>query len=225
MSRSAATKVQPRLETGHRSLTEQLWGVDWKSLLPQKISESVRVEILSFANAAPIIAQLFPEVYQTEGESVFGEKKPSPFKQKYYEIAGDFFVFYDGSAGDEVAGMAIGSVLDWSAYNFRNIAIAPAYQEAGLYFSFFELLSKVLKSHGVSRIEGDVAPSNRHHIHVLNKMGYIVTSVSHSERWGALLHVTKYLDEDEEERFTKLFSMTANSDLKANRRVSKKQGK
>lgn len=211
-------------KTAATTLTEQLWGIDWRSIFPRFLSESVRVEIRSYQEAAPLIADLFPDVYLVDGQSPFGEKK-AEFKQRYYEMTGDFFVFLDSQKGDKVAGMAIGTVLDWSSYNFRNIAIAPEYQESGLYFRFFEILSEILQKHGVARIEGDVAPTNRHHIHVLNKMGYVVTAMSFSERWGVLLHIAKYLDQTEEERFTKLFSMTANSDLKGNQRAHQAKAK
>lgn len=220
MVTAAALKI-PIADLSRVSLTQQIWGLDWKQHLPKPLSESVRVEVRSFAEAAPIISQLFPEVYQIDGKSPFGETKGGDFKKKYYETAGDFFIFYDSAKGEKIAGMAIGTVLDWSSYNFRNIAVAPDYQQSGLYPSFFEVLCDVLGKHGVSRIEGDVAPSNRHHIHVLNKMGYMVTAMSYSERWGVLLHIAKYLDPAEEERCTKLFSMTANSDLKANQRAKK----
>ncbi len=203
------------------SLTEQIWGISWNQHFPKPLTATIRVEMRSYEEASPLIAQLFPEVYLMDGKSPFGENNSKEFKKKYYEMAGDFFVFLDASKGDKVAGMAIGTVLDWSSYNFRNISIADEYQESGLYLSFFEALCDVMREHGVSRIEGDVAPSNRHHIHVLNKMGYMVTAMSYSERWGVLLHIAKYLNPDDEERFTKLFSMSANSDLKANSRAKK----
>lgn len=207
------------------SMSFKVWGLDWEKELPRPLTDSIRVEFRTYDEALPLIAELFPEVYQYDADAKFRDRGPAEFRRRYYETSGDFFVFYDSENNDAVAGMAIGTILDWSGYNFRNIAIAPAYQESGIYLKFFEMLCEVLKEHGLERIEGDVAPSNRHHIHVLNKMGYIVTSVSMSERWGVMLHITKYLNESDEERWGELFSMTHKTDLAANRRSRKPRAK
>ncbi|HYX37610.1 MAG TPA: GNAT family N-acetyltransferase [Oligoflexus sp.] len=130
-----------------------------------------------------MINELFPDVYQRdETQSFFKDQSSSEARKRYYEELGDFFVFRDESCGNRVMGMAAGTILDWSSYNFRNIAIHPDYQNLGLYPLFFDLLAEIMKSYGLKRIEGDVAPSNQHHLHVLNGMGCVVSSLGHASR-------------------------------------------
>ncbi|MDQ3233943.1 MAG: GNAT family N-acetyltransferase [Pseudobdellovibrionaceae bacterium] len=217
----SSIKTKPIIpQPEHQSLCQQVWGLDWSREFPIDLGDGVRIEYKTFHEAQPLMKTLLPEVYQlVPGTSRFGEADPHHFKEKYFSALGDFFAFYEGETN---IGMAIGTLLDWSSYNFRNIAVAPAYQNQGLYPQFFEVLSRILKAHGVARIEGDVAPTNRHHIHALNKMGYIVTSMTYGERWGVLLHITKYLDEADEERLGQLYSTTYKTDAAANKKFKGK---
>lgn len=221
MSRSPL-KSRPVLNAAESmSLCQQVWGLDWSREFPVALADGIRIEYKTFPEAQPLLKTLLPDVYQLNpGTARFGEADPQHFKDKYFAALGDFFAFYEG---DTNVGMAIGTLLDWSSYNFRNIAVAPAWQNKGLYPQFFEVLSRILKAHGVARIEGDVAPTNRHHIHALNKMGYIVTSMAYGERWGVLLHVTKYLNEADEERLGQLYATTHTTDSQANKKFKTKE--
>ncbi|MCX6128117.1 MAG: GNAT family N-acetyltransferase [Proteobacteria bacterium] len=220
---SAAKKVETNIRSSQDgSLVKKVWGLDWTEHFPMNLVGSIEIESLSYHEAAPIIGNLFPEVYQFDPKELrFSEPDPLDLKQRYYEIMGEFFIFRDSSADQKIVGLAAGSLLDWSSYNFRNIAIAPGYQNHGIYVAFFDCLAEILKKYGVRRIEGDVAPSNRHHIHVLNKMGCTVSALGFSERWGVLLHMTRYLEADDQDRCARLFSMTSASDIRANQKDRK----
>lgn len=216
------------------SLAEKIWGLDWSQHFPKTLTASITVTRISAQEAWPLVQRLFPEVYQRDDRpqetggaqaSVqrFEETGGAEAKKRYYEALGDFFVFEDKAQNDRVMGMAVGTLLDWSSYNFRNIAVHPDYQNLGLYPLFFDYLATVMKAHGVRRIEGDVAPSNQHHLHVLNKMGCVVSSLAYSERWGVLLHMTRYLHEEDREQCARLFSMTASSDIAGTQRGALKK--
>lgn len=206
------------------SLAQKIWGLDWSEHFPKTLTAEITVERISAREAWPLIHSLFPEVYQRDTtENNFKDEESPEAKRRYYEAIGDFFVFKDQAQKQRVMGMAVGTLLDWSSYNFRNIAVHPDYQNLGLYPLFFDYLASVMHAHGLRRIEGDVAPSNQHHLHVLNKMGCVVSSLGYSERWGVLLHMTRYLDEKDRERCARLFSMTASSDVAAMKRPAVKK--
>lgn len=206
------------------TLAEKVWGLDWSQHFPRTLTASISVNRIEAEDAWPLVQKLFPEVYQRDDSAQrFAENGGADAKKRYYEALGDFFVFEDKAQGSRVMGMAIGTLLDWSSYNFRNIAVHPDYQNLGLYPLFFDYLATVMKAHGVRRIEGDVAPSNQHHLHVLNKMGCVVSSLAYSERWGVLLHMTRYLYEEDREQCTRLFSMTASSDIAGTQRSAPKK--
>lgn len=208
----------------HDSLSQKIWGLDWSKHFPSVLCAEISVDRVSAAEAWPLIQSLFPDVYQRDDtENRYKDNESPDAKRRYYEAMGDFFVFKDQAKNQRVMGMAVGTLLDWSSYNFRNIAVHPDYQNLGLYPLFFDYLASVMKAFGVRRIEGDVAPSNQHHLHVLNKMGCVVSSLGYSERWGVLLHMTRYLHNDDREQSARLFSMTASSDIAAMKSASPKK--
>lgn len=209
----------------HESLTYQVWGLDWLKHLPCDLDEGIRVEFSDFETAIPIITHLFPEVFMSDRgvNDQFFDSTPHDIRRRYYAKAGDFFIFYDAEAQDEVVGIAICTLLDWAGYNLRTVAIAPKYQNRNIYPQFFEKLCDVLRAYRINRIEGDVSATNLHHLHILNKMGYIVTAMNLTERWGALLHLTKFLDDQNRDQFGRLFSGTFKSDEFANRIWAKKR--
>ncbi|HET9237171.1 MAG TPA: GNAT family N-acetyltransferase [Oligoflexus sp.] len=206
------------------SPAQKVWGLDWSQHFPKTLTASITVDRITAQEAWPLVDKLFPEVYQRDDTAQrFAENGGADPKKRYYEALGDFFVFEDQAQKNRVMGLAVGTLLDWSSYNFRNIAVHPDYQNLGLYPLFFDYLATVMKAHGVRRIEGDVAPSNQHHLHVLNKMGCVVSSLGYSERWGVLLHMTRYLHEADREQCARLFSMTASSDIAGTQRSDRKK--
>lgn len=227
-----STKLKPTLEfdTSSISSTQMIWGLDFYDYLPMQLTSEIKVEIIPYTQAQPLIEKYFPEIYHYQNQkqtpsklSIDSHLQADPhdheLKLKYYQNFGDFFVFTNKK--QEFAGIAVGTLLDWSSYYFRNMAIMPEFRGQELYPKFFDLLCSLLKKHHVLRVEGDICPTNRHHLHILNKMGYLVTGVTLTERWGPLVHVTKYLDEKDEERFGQLFSGTFSSDKDSNKKHQK----
>ena len=216
--------VSPVPASQDDSLAQKIWGLDWHQHFPKTLTTDIEVDRISALDAWPLILNLFPEVYHRDNsENRFKDEESTEAKQRYYEVIGDFFVFKDQTKNHNVIGMAVGTLLDWSSYNFRNISVHPDYQNLGLYPLFFDYLAGVMQAHGLRRVEGDVAPSNQHHLHVLNKMGCVVSSLGYSERWGVLLHMTRYLNDQDRERCARLFSMTASSDIAAMKRLDSKK--
>jgi len=57
------------------------------------------------------------------------------------------------------------------------------------------VLFEILKSAGVERIEADTSPGNFASMTVMTRLRFNLTGTVLSERWGAMMHFTKFLDE------------------------------
>jgi len=101
--------------------------------------------------------------------------------------------------------MPFSPLTERSQFRVRNCSILPAFQGGGRYQSLLRHLISVLGENGIDRIEGDVAPSNLGHIHVLNKLKFNITGFNLSERWGALVHFTHFTNPKPEKVFLDQF--------------------
>lgn len=202
-------------------MTKAVWGLNWEEQLPLLLDDHIRVRFVSATEGLAHFNKYNEEIYRTtESAGRFKHEASDPARRRYFEALGDFFLV-ENTAEGEVVGLGVGSFTDWSTYNFRNMGIRPQYRGRGLYFKFFQFLVKTLKAHGVKKIEGDVSPTNRRHIDILTKMGYTITSMGVSERWGCLLKVVYFIDQYDERRFAELFSSTDASDLSLNKHHKK----
>jgi hypothetical protein len=225
MKKQTVAKTSVYKATMPSSPAETIWGLDFSEYFPAQITGTIYAEKVSYEVGSELIAKYFPEIYHLDQKSNFsidssqtegGGASLKLSKQKYYEMFADYFVFRDKKG--VFAGLGVGTLLDWSSYYFRNMVVVPSFRGKGLYENFFELLCSILKKHHVKRIEGDISPTNRHHLHILNKMGYLVSGMNLTDRWGPLVHVTKFLDAKDEENFGKNFSGTYSSDTVQNKK-------
>lgn len=226
MGRNTAKQQQeqsPRTHADGPSISEKIWGLNWRAHFPCKLTEGFTVSYLTYAEALPIIATLYTEVFMLTGEpSKFQDPDPRKLRSKYYEAMGDFFLITDDSNNRPV-GLSICTITDWTSYLMRGMGVHPDYQSRGLYVDLIDLMSGILKDHGVERFEGDVSPSNFTQFHLLTKRGFIFTSMNLSERWGAYIRTTRYLDDATQQRFFENFSYTQKSDAAAVERLAKRK--
>jgi GNAT superfamily N-acetyltransferase len=183
---------------GPISLSAQLWKIDWEAHFPKTVhGDHISIEKVTLKEVARFVSNNLELVY---GDSPANlpflaadkSQAASGAKERYYEENGDFFVFKDGT---KVIGIFVGTVTDWQTYYWRSMAILHEYQGRGIYQSFLNSLVEVLKVYGVTRIEGDVSPANFGSIHVFLKLGFFITGFNASERWGTLVHFTRFLDD------------------------------
>lgn len=186
------------------SLTEKIFGLNWSEYFPLELGNPGEfIQIADLKTSSDFFKKNYESIYQKNiWNSPFLSSGSSITKEKYYETAGDFFAFMDGN---KVTGIFVGTLVDWSTYYFRNCSILPEYQGGGRYQKLLKHLLMILKKHSVERVEGDIAPSNLGHIHVLNKLGFNITGLNLSERWGSLVHFTKYLNPTHESVFLDQF--------------------
>jgi ribosomal protein S18 acetylase RimI-like enzyme len=114
----------------------------------------------------------------------------------------DIFLF---RAEDRTVGLLMGHPTDWSTYYIRTTAFIEEYRARGLMRQFAVGLWDALRDAGAARVETEVLPSNRPTLALLAKEGFIVTSAGVSERWGAMLRLTKFLATEPEEVFRRQF--------------------
>jgi hypothetical protein len=194
---SNAEPVQP-------SLAHTLWGIDWRQHLPLSLtSEGICVEYSSFERASVFVARNYAEIFEQGPEnSVFTGGKVSSAKARYYDRVGDFFEFT--LAGCTI-GLLVCTPVDWSTYYLRSGAVLREYQGRKLLQRFLPTLFDTLSVSGVERIEADTSPANLAMMHVLTRLRFNVTGTLLTERWGAHVHFTKFLDRDSEADFLQQF--------------------
>ncbi|MGE0616975.1 MAG: GNAT family N-acetyltransferase [Bacteriovoracia bacterium] len=178
-------------------------GIQWEKHFPWPATPSIEVRPGSFPRFMDFLqthqARLFADSVSAGG---FLSEPFSSNKRRYYELAGDFLEFF---ADGRPVGYFIGNVQDWNTYYLRFCAILPEYRGSPAYARFLRHLLEILPVYGVERVEAHVSPANFVNLHMLTKLQFNVSGQCLSERWGALLHFTKFLSARHENVFLKQF--------------------
>lgn len=183
-------------------MSQQLWGIEWAAELPFE-SGGLRVEFSSYERAKLFVAAHYATVFEEHGTTSPFATDFSPVKRRYYEMFGDFFEFFDG---DELAGLLVCNPTDWSTYYIRSAAMLPKYQGRRIVQQFYtSVLFPRLQRAGVERVEFNTSPSNLAMMHIAARLRFNNTGTILSERWGAMIHFTKFLAADKEEVFLSQF--------------------
>jgi len=126
----------------------------------------------------------------------------SPARQTFYRHLGDFFAFRNEGS---LVGFLVGNPIDWSSYYIRQVGVLPDFQHNKLCQTLVSSLAIYLRRHGVARIEIDIAPNNHKNIHIFNKLGFKIAGTLLTERWGAVVHLVKLLEDDNNRVFQQQF--------------------
>jgi hypothetical protein len=103
-------------------------------------------------------------------------------------------------------GLLVCTPLDWSSYYVRSAALLPEYQGRQAIQHFLSgVLFPELAFAGVERVELDTSPSNLAMMHIATRLRFNPTGTLLTERWGALVHFTRYLTADGERVFLDKF--------------------
>jgi hypothetical protein len=183
--------------------SKTLWGIDWASALPRRLTDDDVDLVASRIDAVlPFIAAHYAEIFEQDMERAgfFGE----PFdgaKMRYMQSADVLEVRQAG----QTIGLLIGAPSDWSTYYLRSVAFLRAYQGRQLHARILPWMFGELARAGVRRVEAETSPSNLATVQLLTRMRFNVTGNVLTERWGALLRFTRYLDESAEDVFLDKF--------------------
>jgi RimJ/RimL family protein N-acetyltransferase len=201
LDQTAEEKV-PESGRKQRSLSEQLWDLDWASLLPLQLGDDGLVaRYASFEAVQPFIAENYASIFEEERLSPFSVR-PHSAKTRYMALTGDFIEF---SLGGEPIGVFVGMPTDWSTYYIRTTAVLRQHQGRAAPQNFFRALFPLLRACGVERVELDTSPSNIAMMHIVTRLRFNPTGTLLSDRWGALVRFTKYLDDHGEGTFLRQF--------------------
>ena len=183
-------------------LSEALWGIHWADFLPRQVTQDVTVVASSYDRALPFIEANYATIFEEDGSNRFLHKQSNELKARYYRTAGDFFEFKQGT---RTVGLMIGTAVDWTTYYIRSAAALPEVQGKQVIQRFFAAMFMVLRAAGVERVEAETSPSNLAVIQVLSRMRFNPSGTVLSDRWGALLKFTRFLDEEAERVFLDQF--------------------
>jgi ribosomal protein S18 acetylase RimI-like enzyme len=184
------------------TLSKTLWGIDWSEHLPLRIRDDIVAHASTFEQSLPFVRDNYRAIFHEDAQSPFSTTRVNAKKERYYRLAGDFFEFKDG---DKTVGLLVGTPVDWSTYYIRSAAVLPEYSGRGILQRYMPAFFSVLRAAGIERVEADTQPSNLATMHILTRLSFNVTGTSLSERWGAQVHLTRFLDEGCEDVFLKQF--------------------
>jgi hypothetical protein len=191
----------PASERRSRSLSSMLWGIDWAEHLPLEIVSGVHVVQSTYEASAPFIREHYRTIFEENAASPFATRLTGQ-KERYYRVAGDFFEFKDEN---ETVGLLVGTPIDWSSYYIRTAAALPRYQGKKIIQRFFPKMFDILRNAGIERVEADTSPSNMATLHLLTRLRFNPTGTLLSDRFGATMHFTRFLDEASENVFLRQF--------------------
>jgi RimJ/RimL family protein N-acetyltransferase len=81
----------------------------------------------------------------------------------------------------------------------------PEHQGRAAAQSFFRALFPLLQACGVERVELDTSPSNLAMMQIVTRLRFNPVGTTLTDRWGALVKFSKFLDEDCEGIFLRQF--------------------
>lgn len=185
-----------------RTLTEKVFNLRWSDHFPLKFENGWTVERSSFEECASFTSLHYDELFLGDQDSPFLWGDSTEARRRYYREAGDFFAFRDQN---EIFGVFAGTLHDWSTYYLRHTLLLTEYQGHGFYQKFFNHIVGILDSKGVPRLEGEISPLNQKHLHIFMKAGFVVSGLNLTERWGSMLRLTRFLDSQRMDVFSKQF--------------------
>jgi hypothetical protein len=186
-----------------RTLSARFWGLDLCKGLPRVMSsdgvEAVRGEL---ARVRDFLLCAFPS-FTEEELGAQPDARMVDAKRLYLSTACDLVELRHE---DRTVGVIVGAPEDWSSYYVRIFAVLPSYQRPGLTRRFGrECLFEPLAEHRVERVIAETSPTNLAMTRGLTEMHFHVTGHHLSERWGALVRYTKFLDPAREAAFQQRF--------------------
>jgi hypothetical protein len=190
-----------------KSLCELFWGFDLCAHLPVKLTrDGVEAVPGELARIRDFLNEEFPSLTE---EALCGNRGApmAAVKRAYLASACDLIELRHKG---ETVGAIVGAPEDWSSYYVRIYALSPRYQRPQLTRAFGRAcLIEPLGAHHVERIVADVSPANIAMARGLCEMQFHITGHQLSERWGAMVRYTRFLDARCEAAFHKLFAGTA----------------
>ena len=192
-------------EQSDKALSQILWGIDWSHFLTDIQGNSGKIyhcQLEMGLNRPEFNDFLEKSGQEFQNNQNFESEQPCDLKKKFYSDISDTFSITTES---KTVGLIISAPIDWETYHIRYVHIDPNFRREGLSYIFLEEIFNILKQHSIKRIETESSPMNRSSIGLCKKLGFIQTGNILSDRWGALIKWTKFLDKKLENIFFRQF--------------------
>ncbi|MBL7714503.1 MAG: hypothetical protein JNL01_03480 [Bdellovibrionales bacterium] len=175
-------------------MTEVVFQFNWSELFPIALPNGERIEVISYEEASQFIRDNTERCFSGRTVSHDPEANLAERREAFYRLVGDFFgLFSEG----RLVGVFLGNISDWSSYYVRFAMILPDFQSGERYISFFRGVEKFLSSKSVARINGQISPMNIPSFMSVSKLGYRITGMEVTDRWGVLLNFSKTFRNDD----------------------------
>lgn len=195
----AKSRIDAASSSRPEPLSKRWWDLDWASAMPWECG-GVTVRYGTMDDALPFIQGHYGAIFG-EADDRFLSDPMCPRKVRFYREA-DVFLIEDAGV---IVGLQIATPTDWSTYYVRTLAILPAYRGRGVLEAMTERIAELLIAAGVERMEGELAPNNGACVIAQTRLGYVVTGTTATERWGTMVRLTKFLQEDASRVFHRQF--------------------
>lgn len=182
---------------GDLSLSERILGIEW----PIMDLGEFRAVPHDHERSSEFVRRHYADIF-SQPESRFLIEENSESKARFVR---EMDVYSFESEG-EIVGVSYAHPSDWSSYYFRSFALRPDAQARGIPMKFMRAACGRLREAGVRRAEAECLPTNAAMQRTLAAGGFVVTGSVASERWGFVLRLTKFLDDEAHDRFVDLFS-------------------
>ena len=201
MTQAAVQDVRPLVVTRTEStpvvrMSERYWALHFQ---PSE-HDGLTATPVPFRECLPFMTKHYAELFRTEPNRFF-EEKMTDAKLRYLAEC-DAFLFRKNGVD---VGMCVCNPIDWASYYIRTYALLPEVRGRDFSVPFLRGVFRQLRAAGVNRVEADTSPTNIAVQRVLGALGMFVTSTVSSERWGLILHLTGFLDEEADRAFRRQF--------------------
>lgn len=191
-----------RVEPVPTTMSMRLWGLDWSRILPWRFDDFT-VELGTAADGLAFVAEHYASLFETDAAADRFLSDPMTDAKRRFCAEMDVFLM---KVGTRTVGIMMAHPSDWTTYYMRTAAVLPEFREK----QFLNRLTKATYEHlravGVQRSEVECSVTNTAVMRMLPGQGFVITSTSNSERWGALVKFTKFLAPEAQEAFRRQFT-------------------
>ncbi len=180
-------------------LSQRWWNLDWAAVMPWDCG-GLTVSLGGLDDALPFVRAHYGAIFGEPDERFLADPMCER-KARFYREA-DVFLIRDGV---ECVGLQIAHPTDWSTYYVRSLALLPEYRGRGVLDAMTERMAEALAAVGVERIDGELSPNNGACVIAQTRLGYVVTGMHTSERWGNMVRLTRFLQGDASSVFRRQF--------------------
>ncbi|HTJ85222.1 MAG TPA: GNAT family N-acetyltransferase [Polyangiaceae bacterium] len=193
--------VPQRTRSDARRLSERWWGIDWEAETPWLFGD-FSIRLGSFEEALRFVGEHYAGIFgDSDRDGRFLSDPMCERKLRFYEEADVFLI----ERGASVVGLQVSHPTDWSTYYIRSLALLPEARGTGILGELVAGMERVLSAAGVERIVGDTTPTNVINLIAQTRLGYLSTGINNTDRWGAMVQLTKFLRDDADRVYRKQF--------------------